>query len=388
MTCRLSNLSAGKSVRFAVMFLAAVALFAVAASSASAHPGDTATCSTCHTSASTNAPTVTPVSNDGTTATYSVHQTQASWAAFDGTTRIAGDLTSDGTFSGPVGHTYTVFAVTGLPGPIGITSVTPQGPTALTITPTAGAGGSISPATVQTVVEGANATFTITANVGYHIADVKINGVSNSAAVAAGSYTFTNITASGTIDATFAADISSYTITSSAGPHGMITPLGPWTVAPGGSVTYVISPDSDYEIATLLVDGVAAQVSNDAYYIFDDVTADHTIAVTFASTLQKCAATIRLTGLRAGAIRLHKSVTVKGAVNPAHSGKATVVIQRKVGARWVNAKTVARTINATSGAYSYSYKPQKRGSYRVKTSVAKTTLYTAATTSYKSFKVK
>ncbi len=99
-------------------------------------------------------------------------------------------------------------------------------------------------------------------------------------------------------------------------------------------------------------------------YTFSNVTANHTIAVTFKAVAvapTKCTATIALTGLRSGVLKLRKSVTIKGVVKPAHAGSAKLTIQRKVGARWVAAKTVARAINATSGAYSYAYKPTKAG---------------------------
>ena len=57
-------------------------------------------------------------------------------------------------------------------------------------------------------------------------------------------------------------------------------------------------------------------------------------------------------------------MTIKGTVKPAHAGGAKLTIQRKLGAKWVAAKTVARPMNATSGAYSYGYKPTKTGTYR------------------------
>ena len=124
-------------------------------------------------------------------------------------------------------------------------------------------------------------------------------------------------------------------------------------------------------------------------YTFTNVTANHTIAVTFkVAAPVKCTVSISLTGLKAGVLKLGSKVTVKGTVKPAHDGKATVAIQRKVGTKWVKAKTVVRTVNATSGAYSYVYKPLKKGAYRVKTTVAKTALFTTATTAYKTFKVK
>ena len=47
-----------------------------------------------------------------------------------------------------------------------------------TITPSAGANGSISPATVQTVNYGATPSFTITPATGYYVADVQVDGVS------------------------------------------------------------------------------------------------------------------------------------------------------------------------------------------------------------------
>lgn len=300
-------MSSKRIARFAAVFLAAVALSAALAASAFAAPNSTSPCSNCHAGAGP-APTVALVSDNGTTATYSVQQVGSSWAAFDGSTRLAGNETTGGTFTGPTGHTFNVFSVSGFPGPIGTTIVGGGGPTTYTLTPSAGANGSISPATPQTVASGANVTFTITADAGYHVDTLTVDG---SVVTAATSYTFTNVTAS------------------------------------------------------------------------------HTIAATFATaTPQKSTATIKLSGLKAGVLKFHKSVTVKGSVKPARSGKATVRIQRKAGTKWVKAKTVARTINATSGAYSYTYKPLKKGSYRVKTSVAKTALYTAVATSYKSFKVK
>jgi hypothetical protein len=74
-----------------------------------------------------------------------------------------------------------------------------------TITLTAGANGSISPSTPQTVNYGASRAFTITANTGYHILDVGVDGVSQGAVV---SYTFTNVTANHALTATFAINTS------------------------------------------------------------------------------------------------------------------------------------------------------------------------------------
>ena len=72
-----------------------------------------------------------------------------------------------------------------------------------TITATAGANGSISPSGETTVAQGANQTYTITANSGYHIKDVKVNG---SSVGAVATYTFTNVTANATITVEFEVD--------------------------------------------------------------------------------------------------------------------------------------------------------------------------------------
>ena len=72
-----------------------------------------------------------------------------------------------------------------------------------TIDASAGAGGSISPSGSVTVSHGGNQTFTITANNGYHISDVKVDGVSVGAV---SNYPFDNVTANHTIVATFAKD--------------------------------------------------------------------------------------------------------------------------------------------------------------------------------------
>jgi uncharacterized repeat protein (TIGR02543 family) len=68
------------------------------------------------------------------------------------------------------------------------------------ITATAGDHGTISPSGDVSVVHGSSQTFTITAEAGYHVADVLVDG---STVGALESYTFDNVTATHTISATF-----------------------------------------------------------------------------------------------------------------------------------------------------------------------------------------
>ena len=152
----------------------------------------------------------------------------------------------------------------------------------VTITSTAGPGGSIAPKGKQTVRVNGTEVYTITAHNHYHILDVKVDGVSQPGAVGLDdfTYTFTNLVADHTIDATFEPDV--YTITSSAGPHGTITPLGPQPVVYNHDLTFTIAADTGYHLREVLVDGVAdVGALTTGSYTFTKVSTDHTIRVTF-----------------------------------------------------------------------------------------------------------
>ena len=84
-----------------------------------------------------------------------------------------------------------------------------------TITASAGANGSLTPAGITAVNSGASQAYSISASTGYHVASVLVDGSSVGAVT---SYTFSNVTANHTISATFAID--TYTITASACANG------------------------------------------------------------------------------------------------------------------------------------------------------------------------
>jgi hypothetical protein len=71
-----------------------------------------------------------------------------------------------------------------------------------------------------------------------------------------------------------------YTIAASAGAGGIVAPPGNTQVASGGSKTYTITPNANYHVAGVLVDGVSAGAVTS--YTFSNVTSNHTIAATFA----------------------------------------------------------------------------------------------------------
>lgn len=82
---------------------------------------------------------------------------------------------------------------------------------------------------------------------------------------------------------------SNFNITSSAGAFGNITPLGITQVLNGGSQSYIITPNVNYLIGSVLVDGVS--VGNVSSYLFTNVNANHTISATFIGLCQTTADT-------------------------------------------------------------------------------------------------
>lgn len=146
------------------------------------------------------------------------------------------------------------------------------------IAATSNANGSISPNGLTNVNDGNSQQYTIVPNANYHIADVKIDGVTDSEAINSGTYTFINVTADHTISVRFA--VQTYIITTSAGANGSID--APLTVDYGSDTTVHITPNTGYHVLDVLVDGSSAGAVTS--YTFSNVTADHTISATFESS--------------------------------------------------------------------------------------------------------
>jgi len=140
-----------------------------------------------------------------------------------------------------------------------------------TITTSADSNGSITPSGAVVVARGTSRTFAIAPDSCYHVANVLVDGDSVGAV---SSYTFTNVTGSHTIAASFA--INQYTIIASVGCPATIEPSGAVTVPCGGSQTFRITAASNWYIADVLVDGVSV---GPGFNKFTNVTANHTITV-------------------------------------------------------------------------------------------------------------
>jgi hypothetical protein len=144
-----------------------------------------------------------------------------------------------------------------------------------TITASAGSGGSINPTGNVVVNQGASQSFTITANSGFVIASVTVDGA-NQGAIA--SFTFSNVQAAHTISATFN-PIPTFTLTASAGSGGSISPTGTVTVNQGANQTFTIAANSGFTIGSVTVDGASQGAVTS--FTFSNVQANHTISAAF-----------------------------------------------------------------------------------------------------------
>ncbi len=159
------------------------------------------------------------------------------------------------------------------------------------ISATAGVNGSIAPLRVN-VKKNGNQTFRITPKSGYEVADVKVDGKSVGAV---STYTFSNVTATHTINATFQkatgntggstgggstapVTTKTYQIVATAGTNGTITPAFA-NVNQGASQTFRITPKDGYEISDVRVD--SRSVGAVSSYTFKNVTANHAITAVF-----------------------------------------------------------------------------------------------------------
>ena len=143
-----------------------------------------------------------------------------------------------------------------------------------TITATAGAGGSINPSGTSFVKYDSSIKYTITPSAGFVLDTLFVNGIKVDSIL---SYTFDSVTINKTISAKF--KIQTFTITSSAGTGGMITPVGSSSVKYDSSLKYTITPNAGFVIDTIFVDSIP--VDSISSYTFNNVNSNKTIFAKF-----------------------------------------------------------------------------------------------------------
>ena len=174
------------------------------------------------------------------------------------------------------------------------------------VTGTIGAGsGTITPSSTTGQLGGTSPTYQITPATGQVAYSVLIDGAQYGNIT---SFTFANIQSNHTIVAYF--KLITYTVVASAGPNGTISNPGTNTYNYGTTQTYTMTPNSGYHVLDVTVDGNDAGAVTS--YTFTNITANHTISVTFAANPTF---TINASYTGSGTISPSGSVTVPQGAN-------------------------------------------------------------------------
>ncbi|MEP7155388.1 MAG: ExeM/NucH family extracellular endonuclease [Betaproteobacteria bacterium] len=168
-----------------------------------------------------------------------------------------------------VGNSYTVAALTA----DCTVTVSFTIATTFTVTPSANAGGTISPSTAQTILQGATTTFTVTPNAGF----TALVGGTCGGSLAGTTYTTDAINADCTVAATFTP--ITYNVTPSAGANGTISPSLVQTINSGSTTIFVVTPDSGFSTT---VGGTCGGSLVGTTYTTNAITANCTVDATFA----------------------------------------------------------------------------------------------------------
>ena len=150
--------------------------------------------------------------------------------------------------------------------------------TSYTVKASAGEGGTITPSGDVLVAHGNSAVFTITPEKGYHVKEVLADN--KAVTLTDNQYTFTDVKEPHTISASFEKDITTVTISASAGEGGNISPSGEVTAEIGSSVEFTVTPDDGYHVKAVLVDDAVVSLTDDKY-VFNEVKESHTIYASF-----------------------------------------------------------------------------------------------------------
>lgn len=213
------------------------------------------------------------------------------------------------------------------------------------VTATCGANGHITPIGVSAYHYNNQAVYTVTANQGYYISSVSVDGTTTvfTQADAMTIYTYTfNFTGANAVDHTISATFASYqyTVTVTTPTHGTITP-GTTTYNYGQSPLFAITPDAGYGIVNVMVDGV--NVGAVTSYQFPALTADHTLSATFAQYQYVITATAGNGG----------TISPVGATNMVSGGNQTYTITPATGYHITDVYVDGASVGAV-GTYTFS----------------------------------
>lgn len=149
----------------------------------------------------------------------------------------------------------------------------------VSVTATAGEGGTITPAGQTLVKKGTSKTFDIAPAQGYEIVNVNVDGADLGPI---SYYSFQRVGVDHTISATFQKAQPSgetVTLTTTANEGGTVAPAGQTRYAPGASAEITFTPDPGYQLASVKVNGRTVDVTDGAYTLVMDQS--YAVSATF-----------------------------------------------------------------------------------------------------------
>ena len=175
-----------------------------------------------------------------------------------------------------------------------------------TVTASAGANGSISPSGSVAASNGSTMQFTVMPNSGY---TASVGGTCGGT-LSGNTYTTNPITTSCTVSASFAAN--TYTVTSSAGSNGSISPMGSVTASSGSTKQFTVTPNTGY---TASVGGTCGGTLSGNTYTTNPITTNCSVSATFAA---------------ANTYTITASAGSNGAISPSGSCSANLRVEQNL----------------------------------------------------------
>ena len=198
-----------------------------------------------------------------------------------------------------------------------------------------------------TANEGDQVTVTVTPDTGYELETLTVDG--ETVTVENGSYTFTMPAKDVTIEATFVLTeepVETYDIIIGSMENGTVI-SDKQTAAEGETVTLTITPNTNYELETLTVDGEAVTVENGSY-TFAMPANDVTIEATFVLTEEPVETyDIIIGSVENGTVTADKQTAAEGET-------VTLTITPDKGYAIDSVQVNSKAITATAGVYSFT----------------------------------
>jgi uncharacterized repeat protein (TIGR02543 family) len=201
------------------------------------------------------------------------------------------------------------------------------------ITATGGAGGSISPQGQIPVNYGATQNFTITPNNGYGIVGVKVDGVSGGPVT---SYSFSNVTANHTLEASFATNTYTLSINKTGTGTGTVTNSPTGSAFRAGTVVNLIATADTNSTFTGWSEGCTGTSPSCTV----TMNANTTVTATFTLTLQTYTIT--------ASAGTNGSISPQGAVSVNPGASQTFTITPVTGYRIADVKADGISVGAVS----------------------------------------